>query len=629
MRHAKGRNMGVMNHVSRRGAVYVWRRRVPTALSPGKPAYIQISLKTRELSTGKLLGAIVTAESDQIFQCMAHEKLTPSDLRDYLARVVEIETARIKEQRAVEPVPETGQDWVDSVHRDRAQVQALRMLAARRGAPDFLLQDYANLEAQGLPFRAQQHAQRVAYVCSDSFRDSPTVPPPYDHALEPISDKKIDEDDRLQLHRLTWLGMARAMEALDREKTGIDDLQEILEVNEEPAGAEAQSPAPPTSPPAPAPTPAPKTKPPSRYAPLISEVTERLCRQKLAASSENKLKSTRKTVNQIRATMRLFEQAAGKSRIDEITQADITYFVDCLAEIPKQYNKSASDRSLTIHQLIERGQDLPACEIGLAPATVNRNLGFVGQVLKRARSEGHHPAEPLDLTSLRQRNTASARQQRPAFTDEDIAKLFSHATWQAPPVQTGRQAPIWWVPLIAALSGMRREEICGMTLAEINLDHAIPHFDLVPTANRALKNDQAIRKVPIHPNLLGLGFAAYVRTLRKRGETDLFPGLRPTNRSETFGDNFHNDWARIRTETLGSQAGGKVFHSFRHYVVTTLKRTRPAMAHGIADLVGHLLGNMTDDRYRSTSELKLLQEVVEGLPSLVPEHLGWADPDGT
>lgn len=47
-----------LNHVHRRGAVYVWRRRMPATCS-NSGGFIQVSLRTRDFSTAKNLANLL------------------------------------------------------------------------------------------------------------------------------------------------------------------------------------------------------------------------------------------------------------------------------------------------------------------------------------------------------------------------------------------------------------------------------------------------------------------------------------------------------------------------------------------------------------------------------------------
>ncbi|WP_370738071.1 DUF6538 domain-containing protein [Palleronia marisminoris] len=52
--------MGQVTHVSRRGAVYVWRRRCPARSALQSTGTLQVSLRTRELSTARRVAALVS-----------------------------------------------------------------------------------------------------------------------------------------------------------------------------------------------------------------------------------------------------------------------------------------------------------------------------------------------------------------------------------------------------------------------------------------------------------------------------------------------------------------------------------------------------------------------------------------
>lgn len=68
--------MGLQNHTFRRGATYVWRRRLPTRLGAG---IIQISLRTNDPLIARRLSVIVNAETVRIFDVMQAKGLTKSE----------------------------------------------------------------------------------------------------------------------------------------------------------------------------------------------------------------------------------------------------------------------------------------------------------------------------------------------------------------------------------------------------------------------------------------------------------------------------------------------------------------------------------------------------------------------
>jgi integrase len=83
------------------------------------------------------------------------------------------------------------------------------------------------------------------------------------------------------------------------------------------------------------------------------------------------------------------------------------------------------------------------------------------------------------------------------------------------------------------------------------------------------KTENAVRRVPIHNQLLELGLVEYCQAIRGAGYKRLFPHLSKgkngykKNMCRTFGDYLDTPVVNIVNEL-------KVFHSFRHTVVTSL-----------------------------------------------------------
>jgi integrase len=157
------------------------------------------------------------------------------------------------------------------------------------------------------------------------------------------------------------------------------------------------------------------------------------------------------------------------------------------------------------------------------------------------------------------------------------------------------------------------ERACGLQLEDVADADPIPHVRIRPNENRGLKNAQSRREVPLHPHLIELGFRDYCAQLRAVEEHDLFPDLRPGDGNRSFGDALHYRWHELLKRQIGPDTGGKVFHSFRHYVISQLKRSRVDIDQ-VKELVGHLHGNVTEDRYADSEELTALADVVKILP---------------
>jgi integrase len=548
----------------------------------------------------------VNTAFNDIIKGMLTEAITIDHAKAYLESVVQTHLARIDAARWREAPPANSREWRNRWMQDRADAYALRLLSSRGPNAELLSEDMDHLRAQG--FQPQDMALVAAALFK--FSEQYWVNNEYPDPREALKTDQITPEDHARLRSTALQGAAIALEQRDRRALESAPMSSTPSFQQQASQTTPQKPGP-------APT-------AGRFSAAMLDVVDRLDEEEKSALTKNgkNPKSQKDTARQRRRVILQFCEFTGKRDITELKNEDLSYYVDCLTRLPKIYNKSAKDRQIPLEQLMERSDDLPPEEVGLSGTTINRNLSFISAILRKARKDGIRPFEPLELDLYRQKPTTAARAQRPAFTSEDIASIFKHPTFHgrqsaARPHNPGNELvkdALYWAPFIAALSGARREEICGMRLNELHLDAHIPHFEITPNENRGLKTPQSRRLVPVHSSLLQHGLSDYCNGLRSSGETDLFPDLRPTSEGVSFGDNLHYRWRELLKRQIGSDTGGKVFHSFRHYVITVLSNEKGIDSVIVKDLVGHLNGDITLDRYRDTSLLCKLRDAVEMLP---------------
>ena len=121
--------------------------------------------------------------------------------------------------------------------------------------------------------------------------------------------------------------------------------------------------------------------------------------------------------------------------------------------------------------------------------------------------------------------------------------------------------------LCLLLSGARREEIAQLAIADIQHEGDIHYFDITNEGeSQSLKNEGSKRRVPIHSELVRLGFLAYVQKQRRGGR--LFPQLEKG--SNGYGDAVGKWFGRLLRHFLSITDPGLVLHSTRHTVITRL-----------------------------------------------------------
>jgi integrase len=282
---------------------------------------------------------------------------------------------------------------------------------------------------------------------------------------------------------------------------------------------------------------------------------------------------------------------------------------------------------------------MPSDMLGLSSDTMNKHFTWVSALLKTAKSIGHVPLAKLDFEQLRQKSQSAAarkskgraRDRRASWSLEQIARLLSAPIW------TGSRAidlrfeagnviyhDAWyWLPLFNVLYGGRSSETAGLELSEIYEDAPIPYFSVEDTELRKLKNSQSIRKLPIHPELIRLGFLDYVREIRRLRHTFLFPEMY-SPKSKSFAKTYYTSifakwraWAYPDGTPWKHQVRGMVkdcdVHSFRGAVSTALKGVPDGIRY---DILGYEGNNATTIFYDGETDLDTMRDALVKLTPL-------------
>lgn len=128
----------------------------------------------------------------------------------------------------------------------------------------------------------------------------------------------------------------------------------------------------------------------------------------------------------------------------------------------------------------------------------------------------------------------------------------------------------FWVPLISAFSGLRMQEILQLERRDVQETDGIYFFSIndkpagLDYAEREyvkrLKTQNSLRKVPIHPELIRIGFLHFVDTAEREW---LFPDM-PCGDAPKMSDQFSKRFRTFLKPTGIWAPRRKVFHSFRN-----------------------------------------------------------------
>lgn len=330
----------------------------------------------------------------------------------------------------------------------------------------------------------------------------------------------------------------------------------------------------------------------------VEYLLERLIESKKKTSSWGA-----KSCRQAGQTVSLFVRITDVRDLAEVRQRDLALFKDVLLSIPTHYDKSSASRGLSIEVLLEQGRNTEQI-VGLEPKTINRHLSFIGQLLREAKSRGHLTETYLDIGILRTPVKSRDQDERIRWSRDDLRILFSHPIWTGHDTRARNVSGteilhdgLYWVPIIGYYTGARREEICGLSVDDVDFSTEISHVWIRENDFRGLKNLQSDRKIPFHSEILRLGFREYVAAIRESGHTLLFPDLAPADGESPYGEQFYNDFKPVLNKILPDhQKESKSFHSFRHGFNIQLRNNHIDLERR-EELMGHRIGAEAADRY--------------------------------
>jgi integrase len=267
-----------------------------------------------------------------------------------------------------------------------------------------------------------------------------------------------------------------------------------------------------------------------------------------------------KTMEEHRNAVRMFNEFVGAdSVLRDITKKNVIAYKQALLETPTRYTLRFP--GLTLVQAIKANRKRTQPFETLAPKTINMKwLSHLSSILQWAANNGHIEINPAQGIRV---DTGSKAKRAPSylpFTRDELGKIFGTEKFQNPESYGLNE----WALLLMLFTGVRNSsEMARMKLENIYEEQGVPVFFLA----EASKTPGSKRLVPIHTDLVRLGFLGYVEKLRSKGQALLFPewAVRPDKVNDWFNNTY--------LVSLGIKSKQKVFYSFRHTLATELARS--------------------------------------------------------
>lgn len=245
---------------------------------------------------------------------------------------------------------------------------------------------------------------------------------------------------------------------------------------------------------------------------------------------------------------------------------------------------------------------------GNEPATAIKKINLLKAIFQTALDNDKLSINPATGVKVpkEDKNTKS----RIPFSKDELETIFNSSIYthgERPRAGAGEAA--FWIPLLALWTGARLEELGQLHVADIQEEAGIKYIHITNDGgDKNVKTSSSKRKIPIHPQLLKIGFMEYVNSIKQAGHTRLFPLIKsPEGRQKTAM--FSKWFGRHLRETLKIEDTRKVFHSFRHGFKDACRLSGVLSEHHDR-LTGHSNGSIGDSYGGEYYPLKPLNEAM-------------------
>ena len=220
-----------------------------------------------------------------------------------------------------------------------------------------------------------------------------------------------------------------------------------------------------------------------------------------------------------------FVEIIGDIDFSRVTKKEVSHYIDIQTKLPTNRKKSPNYRDSNIQQLVEMNL---SDEETQSPQNINKKLTKLVAFGNWGVRQGILSSNPFSGMKFSVKKQSRSRN---PFTADELRKIlhpetyFQYTTKFEHPFMPNRstlQMPYYWIFLLGIFSGMRTNEMCQLRLIDIKKVSNIWFMFVEDSEETKVKTESAVRKVPVHPQLIQLGFVDYVSKLKRSKKERLF-----------------------------------------------------------------------------------------------------------
>lgn len=283
--------------------------------------------------------------------------------------------------------------------------------------------------------------------------------------------------------------------------------------------------------------------------------------------------------------------------IDKITRKWLRLIILSYGNMPKRNKLPYSKMSWAELIVCIDGNVAPHNDLQ-SDSSINGLKKFIQGVFKHAVDQGFLDKSPANVLSL-DLNIESPR----GYYRVHEAQLMESGF-----LSLKKHVERKWIGLIALYHGARSGEITQLRKCDVRLDVESARYYLVITESAgSTKSTNSNRNIPVHKRLIELGFLGFVN---ESASGLLFP----SSSGKKMTDWLYRLQKKVGVDRYDEHGMKRDFHSFRHTVVTMLRRCPELNESAIQQIVGHRVTSRgVTDVYTHGFEVKDLVLVLDQL----------------
>lgn len=311
--------------------------------------------------------------------------------------------------------------------------------------------------------------------------------------------------------------------------------------------------------------------------PLLLELVNKWAGERIPAEN---------TIDKMQRIITKFNEIVGIKQVAKITKLDVVSFKDGLLQsgsTPANANQYLSNLSTLLNFAVNQ-------------ALIDSNPAVGMKII--IKQSAKDSIQPFDLAALK--------------------SIFSSPVYaQSARPKGGGEEAAYWLPLLALFTGARVGELCQLRAEDIREDSYLDDKSnevrvwLLHVTDEGkgqkVKNIGSHRRIPLHRELIRLGFVDYVCSIKA---DRVFPELTPAKAYGSLSANWSKWFGRYLRDTIKVTDERMVFHSFRHCFKDYARQASISTEVHNA-LTGHSGGDVSSIYGATNYPLRPLAEAVE------------------